>query len=276
MPALAEVQRLLWRLITAPEGVAPALAADGDGPALRAALQRAVRGDARLDEAAHVDIYANMYFYRLLDVIKDDYPAIVAVVGDGAFHNLITDYVLAYPPTHFSLRYAGARLPAFAAAHALGQTVPYLADLAAFEWALTEAFDAPDAPPLAAPDLAAIAPEQWASLCLRPHVSVRLLRSGWPVHRLRALVDRGDPVQDLPADPLALAVWRPQLGVSFRTLSEPEWWMLTALRDGVTFGDACALVEERLGGSEASAAIAAALAGWVSEGLLARLEPVPA
>ncbi len=93
---------------------------------------------------------------------------------------------------------------------------------------------------------------------------------------MRALVDRGDPVQDLPADPLALAVWRPQLGVSFRTLSEPEWWMLTALRDGVTFGDACALVEERLGGSEASAAIAAALAGWVSEGLLARLEPVPA
>jgi hypothetical protein len=71
---LTETQRLLWQLITAPEGVAAALAADGArGGSLRAHLVRTVRGDRGLEAVQRLDIYANMYFFRILDVLKEDY-----------------------------------------------------------------------------------------------------------------------------------------------------------------------------------------------------------
>src|SRR5450631_2447280 len=97
MSALRETQQLFWRLITAPEGV-------DDG--LRRLdmksdeLARVVAGDDRLDPVQRLDIYANMYFWRLLEILRGDYSALVASVGDDAFHNLVTDYLLACPSAH--------------------------------------------------------------------------------------------------------------------------------------------------------------------------------
>src|SRR5579862_2948299 len=117
MPALAETQRLLWQLITAPEGVAAALAVDRErgGGILADALARTVCGSGALDATARLDIYANMYFFRILDVLRDDFPGLTAVLGDTAFHNLTTDYLLACPPTRFSIRHVGDRLSSFIA-----------------------------------------------------------------------------------------------------------------------------------------------------------------
>ena len=74
------------------------------------ALAGVVSGDERLDPVQRLDIYANMYFWRLLDILRGDYSALVAVLGDDAFHNLVTDYLLACPSTHPSVRNVGARL----------------------------------------------------------------------------------------------------------------------------------------------------------------------
>ena len=41
-----------------------------------------IAGDARLDAVQRLDIYANMYFFRLLDILRGDYGAVVAAVGD--------------------------------------------------------------------------------------------------------------------------------------------------------------------------------------------------
>jgi hypothetical protein len=35
-----------------------------------------------------------MYFYRLLDAIKEDFPATLKILGDFEFHNLITGYLI--------------------------------------------------------------------------------------------------------------------------------------------------------------------------------------
>src|ERR1041385_2998778 len=104
MSPLNDTQQLLWHLITAPEGVRPALETS-DG--LRSDLARTVRGDERLDAAGRLDVYANMYFFRLLDALKEDFPAVLRVIGETPFHNLVTDYLLVHFPTHPSLRYAG-------------------------------------------------------------------------------------------------------------------------------------------------------------------------
>ena len=68
---LAALQKLFHGLATAPEGVEPGLAQLG----LTASdLSAVIAGDERLSAIERLDIYANMYFFRLLDVLRDDFP----------------------------------------------------------------------------------------------------------------------------------------------------------------------------------------------------------
>lgn len=273
MPSLAATQHLLRQLIAAPEGVAAALAADaGAGGDLCAMLERTVAASARLDAVARLEIYANMYFYRLLDVLKDDYPATLAVVGETGFYNLITDYLLRHPPSHFSVRYAGRWLPEFLQEHRLRDDAPAAADLAAFERALGDAVDAADAPQLDPAYLQRVPPEQWADLRLRLHPSVRLLQSEWAVQRLRQRVDRGEPPGEAEAERTFLCCWRRDREVLHRGLPEVEWRALRALEQGMRFGAVCAAAAEVCAAADAAVAVAGALGGWVSDGLLAGFE----
>src|SRR5260370_42069661 len=102
---LKGLQSLLYRLIPAASGVAEGLAAERDLGAT--GLDAIVLGDNRLSAEARVEIYANMYFYRILDSLKEDFPATLVVLGEDNFHNLITGYLLEYPPTEPSISYCG-------------------------------------------------------------------------------------------------------------------------------------------------------------------------
>src|SRR5271168_2259977 len=153
---LQGTQRLLYRLIVAPSGVADGLRAESNLPA--GGLGAIVRGDRRLSGVERLDIYAEMYFYRLLDCLMEDFPATLTVVGATNFHNLVTGYLLAYPPSHPSVLYAGRHLADFLRAHPLREEWPFIVDLARVERALIEVFHAPDAAALSAEELRAVAP----------------------------------------------------------------------------------------------------------------------
>lgn len=273
MPTLNDAQRLLWQLIAAPEGVGATLAGDADrGGTLRADLTRTVRDDDRLDAVARLDIYANMYFFRVLDVLKEHYAATHALLGDVAFHNLITDYLLHYPPTHFSIREAGRHLPELLAEHDVLAAHPCAADLARFERALNDAFDAADAPALTAVALAAVSADAWPSLRFTLHPTVRLLDCGWPVHVVRTGVEGGEPATDPEPEPTLLCVWRRDLAVFHRPVERVEFAALRAVQRGESFDAVCAAVGELLPDGEAPQQVAVALAGWLSSGWLAARE----
>ena len=158
--SLRRTQELFWRLITAPEGIGAGLKelthSGSIGPEKLDLLFSGGSGDEATGPSAadRLDIYANMYFYRLLDTLKEDYPSVRAAVGDDRFHNLVTDYLLQYPSSHPSLRYLGEHLQRFLSRYALGREYPYLADLARLEWDRVEMFDAADATPVSREDLA--------------------------------------------------------------------------------------------------------------------------
>ncbi len=138
MEELKNLQSLLYRLITAPSGVAEGLAAERELSAR--GLDSIVLGDERLSAADRVDIYANMYFYRLLDALKEDFPATLAVLGADNFHNLVTGYILEYPPTEPSLYYCGRYLADYLRDHPLSESAPFIADLARLERASCRGF----------------------------------------------------------------------------------------------------------------------------------------
>jgi hypothetical protein len=270
MSTLADTQRLLWRLIAAPEGVAAALAADCDrGGELSAVLTSAVRGEGALDAVQRLDIYANMYFFRILDVLKEDYPATLALLGDVGFHNLVTDYLLVHPPGHFSIRQAGRDLPEFLARHALAEDHPCAAELNGYERALNDAFDADDAAALRTADLAEVSPEDWPGLRFTLHPSVRLLDCRWPVATVRSAADRGEPVADPVLQATRLCVWREDLLVYHRELEPLEFAALRAVERGATFDGVCDAAGEWVVADDAAQRVVGALAGWLQHGWLA-------
>lgn len=208
----------LWQLITAPENITEA-------PLF-------IDGDAELPAVERVNIYANMYFFRILDSLKEDFPSIVEALGDDGFHDLITEYLQAYPPTHYSLRYAGQHLAKFL------NDRHNLANLAEFEWAQLEAFDAADAPVLTEDDLKKIPAEEWPSLVLRLHPSVHLVAHE---HQI---------------------VWRQGLDVVHRIVDEVEWRMFLQVRSGCEFAVLCEEMTPET--------ILNYLHTWISQGLLAK------
>ena len=103
-------------------------------------------GDERLSAEARVDIYANMYFYRLLDALKEDFPATLAVLGDDNFHNLVTGYLLEYPPTEPSIYYCGQHLADYLRDHPMREGAPFIADLASSSAPSSRCFTVPTRP----------------------------------------------------------------------------------------------------------------------------------
>jgi hypothetical protein len=248
---LRESARRFFELITAPSGVAAAL---GDHAST---LDEIVRSDEKAGAIERLEIYANMYFYRILDVMRETYPRLCALVGDDAFHNLVTDYLLTHPSRHPNLRNVGAQLPAFLDG--------WHADLAALEWARFDVVDEADATPLGFEALRALHPDAFAVLRLEPIPASRRIGARFAVDA----VWRGDASEPRDAQGVLL-VWRPRcdLDVSHRFTDGDEAEALALLP--APFGLVCEKLALRYDESTAAEKAFGLLAQWAADGVLAK------
>lgn len=235
------------------------------------ALQRAiVTDDAQApgiarERAPRLGIYRHAYRARLAAALRSNYPALAQLLGDGAFERLANDYARAHPSRHFSIRWHG---------HALAQFVGAgpLRDLARMEWALGEAFDAPDAPALDGERLGAVPVERWGELALALHPSVSVLEMEWAVENPWQRLRDGEAMDAAAIDarPHALLVWRKNLDAHWRSAGVDEAQALLALHTCATLERACE------GRDEAQAQrLGTWFAGWVREGMLVRSGSLP-
>lgn len=280
---LPDVQRLFWKLLVAPEGVAKGIAVlEGEGEPAGRDVEAWFLGDERLDARGRLDVYANMYFFRIRDVVAEDFPALAKLLGPARWHNLMTDYLLVHPSTHWSLRYAGSRMAEFLEGHPLTRELPELPDLARLEWALADVFQQRDVPPFPRAALAAVSPERWPSLRFAAAPSVALLDLAFDVGPLREAVDacegeeRDADVPRAEARPTTFLVWREDEIARHEALEPADATALRALLSGETFEAVCGRLAEE-GGDESAAAgaVVEILTGALSRGLLAgfSLEP---
>lgn len=259
MTQLASTERLIYRLITYPEGVKAAV---GHWPRVKLPI----RPSATLSPEARVDIYANMYFYRILDSLKEDFSRVLRVIGEANFHNLITAYLAKSPPNSFSLRNVGRRLPDFLKHHPLARKWPHLSDLARYEWTLIEIFDAADAPPLIRDDLARISPEKWGGLRLRliPAASLRRF-----LFRIETISDKkANKPKPVAKKPVTLLVWRKDFRVYSRPVDGLEEKLLKKLGKGITFGALCEAVVRSEAGKNPTLTMGKFLERWINDGLV--------
>lgn len=274
MPAgddLKNLQALLYRLITAPGGVAEGLAAEERSRtgALRD-LDDVIVGDERLCAAERLEIYANAYFYRILDCLKEDFPATRTVLGADNFHNLVTGYLIDHPPTEPSIFYAGRYLADFLAGHPMRERWPFVAALARLERTLVEIFHAADAPALSAEAMRTIAPADWPALMIRAHPAVAILECEWRVDELRRDIDDGRTWRQPARSPTSVLVWRQDGRVHHRRMERGERAALKLASGGASFAAICEAVAAEAGAEDSVALINRLLARWLADGLLCR------
>jgi Putative DNA-binding domain len=183
---LRELQNFVYRLVTAPNGVEDGLAAENRLSS--GGISAMIRGDARLIAIERVGIYADMYFYRLLAAIREDFPATFRVIGPVNFHNLVTAFLVEHPPGQPSINEASRHLAEFAGSSQWLRNWPFVPDLIRLERALLEVFLGADAEPLSFDELYRTPPQEWSSLRIGVHPAIQLLDCGWRVDvTLRAL-----------------------------------------------------------------------------------------
>lgn len=221
-----------------------------------------IEGDAQNPAHVRLGIYSFAYTARLVEVLGETFPAVKAALGEAAFARLIGAFVQQHPSRFSSARDYGADLPQWLAANLRGPRAQGVADLARFEWAVADVFDAADAAVLPPAALAGVDPRQWPRLTFT--FSPALQRLGINSNAVAwwtfACAARPRPGRWRATPPQQWLIWRQDLVVRYRRLSRMEAHALDAARAGSRFGVLC----ERLSAAQA----ARLLHDWFSAGLI--------
>jgi uncharacterized protein (UPF0276 family) len=210
-----------------------------------------------LTRKARIEVYAEMYWLRMRDVLRDAFPTVRSRLGDETFDANVADYLREHPSTHHSLDRLGRAFAGF-----------LHDDVAAVEWARAESFIAPDAEVISFEQLQAQPPETWGALELQAHPSVRVLSlASDPLPALRAQRD-SQPVPAAVATPTNVAVWRTGFVTFHAAVSALE---AAALRRLIAGAPLPFLLEPFEDLDDGGVAAFEALQSWFTEGMVAVL-----
>lgn len=261
-PGLAELRALqefmaasLFRPLTARDGMQRRTR---DGRSMSKAVAEVIKPNDRLSSFERLEIYNRGYWFRVLDCLYDDFPAVLAILGQRRFHKLITAYLEAHPSESYTLRDLGERFPAFIEMHP-EWTAPHtvLAEEAArFEWAQVVAFDGEARPALGVDALLGKDPAT-LRIGLQPYLSLQALEH--PLDLFALSLKRQEEGRSATSNTVAeapglreptrlrrprpekvyMAVHRHENMVYFKRLEPAAFAILASLRDGQTLGEAC-------------------------------------
>lgn len=196
--------------------------------------------------AARLGIYRNNIIGNLTRTLRLSYPAVERLVGQAFFAAAAQRFIVAAPPCAADLNQYGEGCADFLASFEAAASVPYLADVARLEWAVSRALHAPPALPLAPEALGAVLAERQADLRFRPHPTLSLLTLDYPARAIWEAVLSADADDrdarfadiDLKTGGETLAVLRSAGEVDIEVLSGPAFELAQALISGRPLGEA--------------------------------------
>jgi len=170
--------------------------------------------DAEQNHAARVAVYRNNVQSALQKNLEAKYPAIRSLVDPAFFRYAAHEYIRRYPSRSGNLDDYGQEMGEFLRDFLPTQSLGYLPDIAAIEWALHKAYGAADVP-------------EWDSsengvLCLAP--SVTLLHSAYPIERIYKMAVGEMPEEALELNaPTTVLVYRAGFHLMVQTLEAEEY-----------------------------------------------------
>jgi hypothetical protein len=227
-----------------------------------------ILADERFPTSLRLGVYSHGYAARLVEVLTETFPAVHAALGAGLFARQVGEFARQHPSRVRSARVFGEQLPQWLGSRLSGPRARGVADLARFEWAVAGAFDAADAAALKSESLAGVEPQEWPALQFGFAPSLRRVSvtSNCVAWWRFACAGQPRPGRWRSTRAQQWLIWRQELAVCYRRLSQAETQALDAALAGRNFGQLC----EQLSGPTAAARL---LAGWFNAGLIVERSP---
>ena len=232
----------------------------------------AVRDTRNAGREKLLSVYHDAYYWRLIEVLINDYPGVMAMAGALDFEHMARAYISAYPSRYRSVRWFGMNLPDFLAETTPFKESPSVVEMARFELAMGNSFDAPDASTVAAGELIALPTAIWDALVFTPVPSLRRLCLSFDIPEAwerRGEVTPGDLRATKAEKPRTWLIWRAERITRFRAMEPVEASLLEAMIAGYAFPKLCDSIAHQVGEAGAAACVARFLRGWVEAGLIA-------
>ena len=227
MPSLAETQRAFASALTDPEQAPPAeIRRPGGAPGVKGRMKR-------------FDVYRNNVAVAAIDTLADIFPAVLKLTGEEFFRAAARVFAGRSPPASPLLFRYGAGFGDFLDGFPPAASTPYLGDVARLEFERLRSHHAADAMPIGIDRLGEIPADEAASVRIRPHPSVSLVRSKFPLVSLwGASTGRSSPDDVHMSRSEDALIVRPGLEVETRILPSGGGAFLGALLAGRTLGEA--------------------------------------
>jgi hypothetical protein len=218
-------------------------------------------------------IYHEAYRLRLIDALRNDFPALECYLGEDEFIILTTEFIAQHPSQHPSLRWLGEKLPAFLCAHSHWKEQPEVVELAEFEWRQVMAFDAADKALAQVDELRTLPPELWMTLKLELHPSLQLMQcySNAPLLWNALTKDATAIAIECSKEAQSWLMWRENLQVVYRPIDAAEAWALNAFLAQKNFADVCEGLCEWIAAEQVPMHAAQYLQHWIRGGLVVKM-----
>lgn len=214
-------------------------------------------------------IYHDMYRLRLQEVLRNDYPATVAFIGNDEFDIVAKDYIKDHQSTHYSLndysqhfqQYLASKYPALFVVQ----------ELSRFEWQLNQVVNVTHSQGLALDDLQQVEEGDWAILCFELQPSVRLMAFNYNVVDIWQQYEQGGALSDVAVVPEknTWLLWRRDADFMYYALDETKQIIIQGFQQHLTFADICQSLSNSMDGGQAAEYIGHSLGQWVRDGLFA-------
>jgi hypothetical protein len=240
-----------------------------DGSSTQELAESYIKPNEFLSSADRLEIYNRQYWFRVMGAVAEDYPGLLAVLGEEKFDQLVLAYLKGNPSTSFTLRNLGSKLPHWLEGHPefAPRRHDLLVDVAKLEWAYIESFDRASLSPLSELDISGLTAE--SQLSLQPHLQLLDLR--YPADELILAVHREarpteaasnaasehkyKKLKRLPTmrrSVIRLAIHRFENDVYYRRIDREAFLLLSAIQQGASLGVAieAAFSDSRLSAAE--------------------------
>ena len=237
-----------------------------------------ISAEGRATTEMQLSIYQHAYQSRLIEVLTNDYPAVLFAIGEEHFIQLAMDYINTHPSNFFSLRDFGAAFANFIAGlieqETTWQEMPWLYELAKFEWCLGQTFDAADDPLFTIQDMATVVPEAWPELTFKLHSSVQRLDFEWNVVEIWQALTAETPIEvsATKGPNSAWLVWRQNLSTRFRSMKSDEQIAFDTLAQGGNFAEICESMTNIINEDKIPMHTATLLKSWISQSLISEAQ----
>jgi putative DNA-binding protein len=252
--SIEQLQRWLQKVITHHGGVAAGVASDAARAAIPIEpreLEAIIPASQSQSSLERLAVYGNAYYVRLMQCLRELFPASQYAMGDDAFDDFAYGYLQSYPPRGYTLGklsdnfvdyLAATRQEHFAeesADDAVENWSRFVVELARLEHVIDQVFDGPgveDEPPRIYDQLISVPREDWPSIRLTPAPCLRLLAFEFPVNDYFTAFRRSEAPELPELRATWLAVTRRDYVVQRYELSETQFALLEAISSGSPIG----------------------------------------